>query len=164
MSPWAEVLSKWSLADVCPACSARKKMDAPQFTQTNYLFQQVIIISLKMFNLALPCLRSLLVFSLWLEKGYLFPLCANLLAGLPSICLSLPWQVELSSLTVSHRPWSLSLWWYLLHPCEFSAACRFSQISDAVVLVSIWHPARVRTPQFLLSEPVMTKGKGSEDY
>lgn len=158
MSPWAEVLSKWSLADVCLAYSARKKMDAPQFSQTNYLFQQVIIISLKMFNLALPCLRSLLVFSLWLEKGYLFPLCANLLSGLPSICLSLPWQVELRSLSDSHRPWSLSLWWYLLHLCEFSAACRF------FFLVSIWHPARVRTPQFLLSEPLMTKGKGSEDY
>lgn len=115
MSTWAEDLSKWFLADICPAYSSRKKVDVPQLPQTIYLFQQVIIITFKIFNLAVPCcsLRSLLIFYLWLKKGcYLFPLCAKLLAGLSWICLSLTWQVELSSLSVSHRPWSLSLRWY----------------------------------------------------
>lgn len=68
-------------------------VDVPQLFQTICLFQQLIIITFKMFYLSLRCysLRSLLVIYLWLKKDYWFPLCASLLAGLSSISLSLSW-------------------------------------------------------------------------
>lgn len=105
---------EWMISGRCLSSLFFKEEDGCSTTFPDNLFQQVIIITFKMFNLAFPCysLRSLLVFCLWLKKGYWFPLCAKLLAGVSSICLSLTWQVELSSLRISHRPWSLSLWWY----------------------------------------------------
>lgn len=115
MSPWAEGLSKWFLADVCPAYSSRKKVDVPQLSQTIYLFQQVIIITFKMFNLVLPCYSwALYLSSMYDWKRVICFLSVTNFEQVSPQSLSLTWQVELSSLSVSHRPWSLSLWWYCI--------------------------------------------------
>lgn len=73
-----------------------------------------------------------------IEKGLLVSsLCQSFSRSLLNLFVSV-----LSSLSVSHRPWSLSFWPYLLHPCEFSRDSRFSQMREQKLAETLSMPKR----------------------
>lgn len=129
-------------------------MNAIQPPQTNYLFQQFIILLLK----CLICLSLVEAWDLYLssmtEKGLLVSSLHHTFRMSP-LSLLISGLTGLSSFSVSHRPRSLSLWSYLLHPCELSPFHCFSQVRYQKRAVTLLMPKRERTvPLFYFILPL----------